>query len=69
MADREVVHAALGTLGRRRRREALVLRYFLGFSLEDLAEHLGCSRNAASSLTSRALADPRDELGRDICDD
>lgn len=67
VAEREEVRAALGKL-RRRRREALVLRFYLGWSLEEVAAQMNCSRNAASSLTSRALADLRTALGRDLTD-
>lgn len=67
LAERDEVRFALTSL-RRRRREALVLRFYLDWSLEEVAAHMHCSRNAASSLTSRALDDLRTALGRDVAD-
>lgn len=41
----------------RRRREAVVLRYWLGLSYQEIADALGVSTGSARSLASRALSD------------
>lgn len=41
----------------RRRREALVLRHWLGLSYQEIADALGVSAASARSLASRALSD------------
>jgi RNA polymerase sigma-70 factor (sigma-E family) len=42
-----------------RQRVVLVMRYYLGYSDEDIAKTLGCRRGTVRSLASRALADLR----------
>ena len=40
----------------RRQRAAVVLRYYLGLSDAEIAEHLGCRQGTVRSQISRALA-------------
>jgi RNA polymerase sigma-70 factor (sigma-E family) len=46
-----------------RQREALVLRFYLELSEEDIARSIGISRGTVKSTTSRALAALRSSLG------
>jgi RNA polymerase sigma factor (sigma-70 family) len=59
--DRRQVLAALTRLPRRRR-EVLVLRYYLGLSEAEIAAVLGISTGTVKSTAARALA----ALGRDL---
>lgn len=59
--DRRQVLAALTRLPRRRR-EVLVLRYYLGLSEAEIAAVLGISAGTVKSTAARALA----ALGRDL---
>jgi len=52
--DRAVIISALGELPRGQRR-TVVLRYFLGLSVEETASDLGCSTGTVKSQTSHAL--------------
>jgi RNA polymerase sigma-70 factor (sigma-E family) len=61
--DRRAVLAALARLPRRRR-EVLVLRYYLGLSEADIAAVLGISAGTVKSTAARALA----ALGRDLAE-
>jgi RNA polymerase sigma-70 factor (sigma-E family) len=45
-----------------RQRSAVVLRHALGWSVEEVADHLGCSTQAARNLTHRGLAALREQL-------
>lgn len=47
----------------RRRRTALVLRYYLDLSVEQTADQMGCAAGTVRALTSQALATLRDEAG------
>jgi RNA polymerase sigma-70 factor (sigma-E family) len=46
----------------RRRRQCVVLRYFVDLSVEETAQHLGISAGTVKSQTSRALEQVRDAL-------
>jgi RNA polymerase sigma-70 factor (sigma-E family) len=59
--DRREVLAALARLPRRRR-EVLVLRYYLGLSEAEIAAMLGISTGTVKSTAARALA----AMGRDL---
>lgn len=61
-AERDAMWQLLSTLPQRQR-TVLVLRYYLGYSDEDIAETLGCRRGTVRSLASRALADLRTSEG------
>lgn len=52
---------ALQTLPRRRR-QCVVLRYFVDLTVEETAKHLGISTGTVKSQTSRALEQVRDAL-------
>jgi RNA polymerase sigma-70 factor (sigma-E family) len=60
--DRRAVLAALARLSRRRR-EVLVLRYYLGLSEAEIAEVLGISAGTVKSTAARALATLARDLG------
>ena len=60
--DRREVLAALARLPRRRR-EVLVLRYYLGLSEAEIAAVLGISPGTVKSTTARALAALARDLG------
>jgi RNA polymerase sigma-70 factor (sigma-E family) len=62
--DRRHVLAALAALPPRRR-EVLVLRYYLGLSEAEIAEVLGISPGTVKSTAARALAALARELGED----
>ena len=62
--DRREVFLALRSLPRRRR-EALVLRYYLDLSEGEIAEVMGVSRGTVKSTTSRALAALATKLGEE----
>ncbi len=38
-----------------RRRQVIILRYFLGYTVAETAQLVGCSPNAVSSMTTRSL--------------
>lgn len=59
--DAEPVWRAVAALPVRQR-SAVVLRHALGWSVEEVAGHLGCSDQAVRNLTHRGLAALRDEL-------
>jgi RNA polymerase sigma-70 factor (sigma-E family) len=62
--DRRQVLAALARLPRRRR-EVLVLRYYLGLSEAEIAEVLGISPGTVKSTAARALATLARDLGEE----
>jgi RNA polymerase sigma-70 factor (sigma-E family) len=62
--DRRQVLAALATLSRRRR-EVLVLRYYLGLSEAEIAAVLGVSAGTVKSTAARGLAALARELGEE----
>jgi RNA polymerase sigma factor (sigma-70 family) len=62
--DRRQVIAALQALPARRR-EVLVLRYWLGLTDTEIAEVLGVSRATVSSTAARAIAALARHLGED----
>ena len=62
--DRQQVLAALTRLPRRRR-EVLVLRYYLGLSEAEIAAVLGISTGTVKSTAARALAALAHDLGED----
>jgi RNA polymerase sigma factor (sigma-70 family) len=62
--DRRQVLAALATLSSRRR-EVLVLRYWLGLSEREIAEVLGVSAGTVKSTAARAIAALARKLGED----
>jgi DNA-directed RNA polymerase specialized sigma24 family protein len=45
---------------------ALVLRYYAGLSVAEIADELGCATGTVTSLTSRAVAALRHELGIEL---
>jgi RNA polymerase sigma-70 factor (sigma-E family) len=59
--DRHCLLSALATLPPGQRR-AVVLRHWLGLSVEETAEDLGCSVGTVKSQTARAVARLRDVL-------
>lgn len=61
-AEAVVVRQALAGLSRRQR-EALVLRYFLDWSVADTAEAMGVSQGAVKSYCHRGLAALGERLG------
>lgn len=65
---RDVVHQALHRLAPRRR-EVVVLRYWVGLSTRQTAAVLGSSETATTTLLSRALDDLRRQLGDDVARD
>jgi len=62
--DRQQVLAALARLPRRRR-EVLVLRYYLGLSEAEIASVLGISTGTVKSTAARALTALAHDLGED----
>jgi RNA polymerase sigma-70 factor (sigma-E family) len=62
--ERTAVVAALHLLPVRQR-EAVVLRYYGGFSEADIAQTMGISKGAVKSHTARAMAALRSMLGQD----
>jgi RNA polymerase sigma-70 factor (sigma-E family) len=62
--DRLRVRAALREVSPRQR-AALVLRYYLGLSLQETATVMGCTLGTAKSQVSRGLARLRDLLAAD----
>lgn len=62
IAEREAVRRSVAGLPRRQK-HALVLRYFLDLSAEETARRMDTSNDAVRSLTKRAVASLRDELG------
>ncbi|WP_250000217.1 SigE family RNA polymerase sigma factor [Actinoplanes sp. M2I2] len=63
-AERMRLRSALATVPARQR-AAVVLRHYLGLSLEDTAGVLGCTVGTAKSQTSRGLAKLREVLSAD----
>ena len=63
-ADVVAVRRAVAALPDRQK-TALVLRYFLDWSVEDTAAHMGASDDAVRSLTKRAVAALGQELGEE----
>ena len=58
LARRDVAAVLTAVAGLpRRRREALVLRHWLGLSYEEIADALGVSTGSARSLAHRAMSD------------
>jgi RNA polymerase sigma factor (sigma-70 family) len=57
-ADRLAVHAALGSLPPRQR-DTLIVRHFLGMSVDEAAEVLRCSPGTVKSNNHKALASLR----------
>jgi RNA polymerase sigma-70 factor (sigma-E family) len=45
-----------------RRRQVIILRYYLGYTVGETADLVGCSPNAVSSMTTRALGRLRETL-------
>lgn len=66
--DAVAVREALATLPERQRR-AVVLRFYGGFDVASTAAALGCAEGTVKSLTHRAVAHLRDELGIDDLED
>ena len=64
--DRRQVLSALARLPRRRR-EVLVLRYYLGLSEAEIAAVLGISAGTVKSTAARALAALARDLGEPSC--
>jgi RNA polymerase sigma-70 factor (sigma-E family) len=64
-ADATAVRQAVATLPQRQR-TALVLRYYAGLSVAEIADELGCATGTVTSLTSRAVAALRHELGIEL---
>lgn len=64
-ADTAAVRQAVAGLPQRQR-TALVLRFYAGLSVAETAEVLGCPHGTITSLTSRAVAALRAELGTDL---
>ena len=62
-AEREAIVAELAKLPRRQR-AVMVLRYYEGFSDQEIAEVLGCRPGTVRGYASRALAALRVELTR-----
>lgn len=62
-AERQAIRVAVAKL-QRRQKTALVLRYYLGYSVEETASHMAVSADAVRSLTKRAIASLREQLGR-----
>ena len=62
VADAVAVRDAVGRLPELQR-DVIVLRFYLGVSVEEVAALLGRSRTAVTSLTGRAVAALRDDLG------
>jgi RNA polymerase sigma-70 factor (sigma-E family) len=60
----EVREALAGLSGRQR--QALVLRYFLDWSVADTASTMGVSEGAVKSYCHRGLATLRERLGHDV---
>jgi RNA polymerase sigma-70 factor (sigma-E family) len=60
--DHREVFLAVGTLPRRQR-AALILRYYLDLSEQEIAQLMGISRGTVKSTTSRALAALAKKLG------
>jgi len=48
-----------------RQRHALVLRFYLDFTIEQVAEHLGCPLGTAKSLIHRGVTSLREGIDRD----
>ena len=63
LLERSAVIAALHGLPVRQR-EALVLRYYGGLSVAEIASAMGISQGAVKSHVSRAMSALRDVLGR-----
>ena len=53
----------------RRQRQAIVIRYFLDWTVADAAEVMGCAEGTVRALTSQGLAVLRAELGEDWKED
>lgn len=64
-ADTAAVRQAVVRLPQRQR-TALVLRYYAGLSVAETADELDCPKGTVTSLTSRAVAALRDELGIEL---
>lgn len=64
-ADTAAVRAAVAALPQRQR-SALVLRFYADLSVAETADALGCAPGTVTSLTSRAVAALRDDLGIDL---
>jgi RNA polymerase sigma factor (sigma-70 family) len=64
-ADRLAVRDAVTALPERQR-TAVVLRYFVGLSVEEAAAAMDCPDGTVKSLTSRAVAALRTSLGSDV---
>lgn len=65
VVDREVFLRALGELPGRQR-EVVVLRFFCDLSVADTAQAMRASEGTVKSYTSRALAQLRQLLGKDL---
>jgi RNA polymerase sigma-70 factor (sigma-E family) len=61
-ADDLAVRAAVAALPRRQR-AAVVLRYYADLGVDEAADVIGCAPGTVKSLTHRALASLRDQLG------
>lgn len=59
----ETLQAALGVLPVRQR-EAVVLRYYLDFSIRETARAMRCTEGTVKSQVSKALASLREEMER-----
>ena len=64
IAERMRLRSALAAVPARQR-AAVVLRHYLGLSLQDTAAVLGCTVGTAKSQTSRGLAQLREVLATD----
>jgi RNA polymerase sigma factor (sigma-70 family) len=62
VADAVAVRDAVGRLPELQR-SVIVLRFYLEMSVDEVAELVGRSRTAVTSLTSRAVSALRDDLG------
>ncbi|TDC52245.1 SigE family RNA polymerase sigma factor [Jiangella ureilytica] len=62
--DNDALLAALKTLPQRQR-ATIVLRYWVGLSVEEAADDLGCTTGTVKSQTSRAMASLRASLSTD----
>ena len=66
VGDRLAVRRALGTLSPRQR-AVLVLRYYLGYTVEETAQALGIAPGTVMSSSLRGLERMRRSLGSSVC--